>query len=104
MLLGNCTLEKPCIIIINIIIIIINPCIKFDLEKLNDPEIASVFKDQIGGRFAALNLPDSSVEELAGDFKEVVLETAEEILGRWRKKIQPWVTNDILDLCDKDAA
>ena len=78
-----------------------NPRIKFDLEKLNDPEIASVFKAEVGGRFAALNLVDSSFEELAGDFKEVVLESAEEILGRRRKKIQPWVTNDILDLCDK---
>ena len=46
-----------------------NPRIKFDPEKLNDPNIASVFKAQVGCRFAALNLLDSSVEQLAGDFK-----------------------------------
>ena len=43
---------------------------------------------------------DSNVEELAKNFKEGVIETAEEILGRQRKRKQPWVTNDILDLCD----
>ena len=47
-----------------------NPRIKFDLEKPNDPEIASVFKAQVGGRFAALNRLDSSIEELAGDISK----------------------------------
>ena len=28
-------------------------------------------------------------------------ETAEEVLGRQRRRHHPWVTNDILDLCDK---
>ena len=27
--------------------------------------------------------------------------TAEEVLGRQRKKIQPWVTIEVLDLCDQ---
>ena len=26
--------------------------------------------------------------------------TVEEVLGKQRKKIQPWVTNEVLDLCD----
>ena len=78
-----------------------NPRIRFDLEKLADPEVATVFKAQLGGRFAALNLLDCDVNELAGGFKEAVLETAEEVLGRQRKKKQPWVTREILDLCDE---
>ena len=31
----------------------------------------------------------------------MLLSTAEEVLGRQRKKIQPWVTNEVLDLCNQ---
>ena len=44
-------------------------CIHFDMEKLKDPEVAKVFQDQVGGKFAALNLIDSDVEMLTGDIK-----------------------------------
>ena len=30
-----------------------------------------------------------------------LISTAEEVLGKQRKKIQPWVTNEVLDLCDQ---
>ena len=33
--------------------------------------------------------------------KEGLLRTVEEVLGRQRKKTQPWVTNEVLDLCHK---
>ena len=29
-----------------------------------------------------------------------LVSTAEKVLGKQRKKIQPWVTNEVLDLCD----
>ena len=60
-----------------------------------------VFQAQVGGKFSALNLLDSDVDTLAGGIKEVLLTTAEEVLGRKRKRIQPWVSNEVLDLCDK---
>ena len=78
-----------------------NPSIHLDLETLNDPEIAEVFKAKVGGKFAALNILDSEVDSLASDIKEVLLTTAEDVLGRRRRKIQPWVTNEVLCLCDK---
>ena len=78
-----------------------NPRIRFDLEKLKDPEVAEAFQAQVGGKFAALNILDSNVDTLANDIKEVLLTTAEETLGKKRKKIQPWVTNEVLDLCNK---
>ena len=78
-----------------------NPRIKFDLEKLDDPEVAEIFQARIGGRFAALNLLDKDINDLITSFNEAVRETAEEVVGRQRKKHQPWVTNDILDLCDE---
>ena len=81
-----------------------SPRIRFDLEKLQDPTIASAFQAQLGGKFAALNLLDSDINELAGGFRDAVLETAEVVLGRDRKKKCPWVSNAILDLCDKRKA
>ena len=77
-----------------------NPRIKFDLEKLDDPEVAEIFQARIGGRFAALNLLDKDINDLTTSFNEAVRETAEEVVRRQRKKHQQWVTNDILDLCD----
>lgn len=81
-----------------------NPMIRFNLDKLKDPEVASVFQAQLGGRFAALNLLDKDINEITGGFKNAILDTAEEVLGKERKKKQPWVSNDILDLCDRCKA
>ena len=55
----------------------------------------------MGGKFAALFVLDSGVETLAKCVKEGLLSTAEQVLGRQRKKIQPWVTSEVLDLCDQ---
>ena len=77
------------------------PCICFNLEKLKDPEVTKVFQTHVGGKFAALNLIDSDVNMLAGNIKEALLTTAEEVLGKRWKKIQPSITNEVLDLCNK---
>ena len=62
--------------------------------------MAEIFQAHVGGRFAALSLLDSDVDTLASNIKEVLLTTAE-VLGRQRKKPQPWVTNVVLDQRDK---
>ena len=81
-----------------------SPRIKFDLERLKDPAVADMFQAQLGGRFAALSVLDSDLNDLTTEFNEAVTETAKEVLGRQRKRHHPWVTNDILDLCDKRRA
>ena len=75
--------------------------IRFDLEKLRGPEIAEVLQTSTGRKFAALSVLDSDVDTFANSVKEVALSTAEELFGRQRKKIQPLVTNEVLDLCDQ---
>lgn len=81
-----------------------SPRIRFNLEKLKDPEVEAVFQAQVGGRFAALATLDCDIDTLAGNIKEVLLSTAKEVLGKRRKRKQPWVTEDILDLCDERRA
>ena len=75
--------------------------IKFDIEKLKDPSVAQTFQAQLGGRFAALSIIGTDINELTASFNEVIKTTAAEVLGKKRKKKQPWITNDILDLCDR---
>ena len=53
------------------------------------------------GKFAALCVLASVVDTLANSLKEGLPYTAEEVLWRQRKKIQPWVTNEVLGLCDQ---
>lgn len=78
-----------------------SPRIRFNVDKLNDPEIASIFEAKVGGRFAALNLLEDDINTLTDNIKDVLHETGMEVLGKARKKNKPWVTDDILDLCDK---
>ena len=41
------------------------------------------------------------MDTFANSLKEVLLSTAEEVIGRQRKKTQPRVTNEVLGLCDQ---
>ena len=65
-----------------------SPCIRLDLEKFKDPKLAEEFQAKVGGKFAAFCVLDSDVGALASSLKEGLFSTAEEVLGRQRKKIQ----------------
>ena len=78
--------------------------IRFDLEKLKDPEVAETFKAMIGRKFAPLTLLDAddvNIDDLINKFNVAVSETANETLGKYRHHKQPWVTPNILHLCNK---
>ena len=58
----------------------------------------------IGGRFAPLTImsnEDTDIDSMITTFNTAVTETASEILGKHRPKKKPWITAEILDLCDK---
>ena len=58
----------------------------------------------IGGKFPALTTlcdDDREIDTIANTLKTAVTDTANEILGKHRTVKKPWVTNDVLDLCDK---
>lgn len=74
---------------------------KFDLDKLRDPEVAEAFKAMIGGRFAPLLLlgaEEIDVNSMTTTLNTVLTETASEILGKLRPKKKPWITNELLEL------
>ena len=76
---------------------------KFDLDKLQDPTIAQLFKATIGGKFAPLLLEvdSSDLDTFTEAINTAVTETAKEVLGKKRSVKKPWVTPEVLDLCDK---
>ena len=58
----------------------------------------------IGGRFAPLTImsnDDTDIDSMITTFNTAVTEIASEILGKHRQMKKPWVTAEILDLCDK---
>ena len=58
----------------------------------------------IGGKFAPLtimNNEDVDRDSIITAFNTTVTETASEVLGKHRQKKKPWVTAEVLDLCDK---
>ena len=78
--------------------------LKFDLEKLKDPNVLETFQSMIIGEFAPLtimNNEDTDLDSVITAFNTAVTETASEILGKHRQKKKTWITAEILHLCDK---
>ena len=58
----------------------------------------------IGGRFAPLTImshEDTDIDSMITTFNTAVTETASDVLGKHRQNKKPWITAEILDLCDK---
>ena len=63
--------------------------LKFELEKLKDPNVSETFQARIGGRFASLTImsnEDTDTDLMITTFITAVTETASEILGKHRPK------------------
>jgi len=78
--------------------------LKFDLDKLKDPAVADSFKALIGGKFAPLLVlgeEELDLEQTIKTFNTAVLETANQAIGKHQRKKKPWVTTEILDMCDQ---
>ena len=78
--------------------------LKFDLEKLKDPNVLETFQAMIGGRFAPLTImsnEDTDIDSMITTFNTAVTETSNEIVGKHRRKKKTRITAEIFDLCDK---
>lgn len=74
--------------------------LKFNLEQLKDPDICKAFQATIGGKFAPLLVMDVDVKVMTDTFSTVMTTVAKDIIGLHRPKKKPWVTEEILNLCD----
>ena len=69
--------------------------LRFDLEKLKDPNVLETFQAMIGGRVAPLTImsnEDTNKYSMITTFNTAVTETASEILGKHRQKKKTRIT------------
>ena len=69
--------------------------LKFDIEKLKDPNVLESFQALIGGRFAPLTImsnENADIDSMIITFNTAMTKTAGEILGKHRQKKKPWIT------------
>ena len=79
------------------------PRLRFDLEKL-DSVVACAFQSTVGEKFAPLiGLKDegTDINTMITTYNTAVSDAASEILGKEYHRKKPWVTRDVLDLCDE---
>ena len=80
------------------------PRLRFDLEKLRNPDVACTFQAAIGGKLApltGLSDEDMDMDTMITTYNTAVTDAASEILGKERRRKKPWVTQDVLDICDE---
>ena len=80
------------------------PRLRFDLEKLRNPDVACTFQATIGGKFTpliGLSDEDMDMDTMITTYNTAVTDAASEILGKEHRRKKPWVTKDVLDLCDE---
>ena len=68
------------------------PRLRFDLQKLRDPDVACTFQATIGGKFASLirlSDEDMDMDTMITTYNTAVTDAAIEILGMERRRKKP---------------
>ena len=81
-----------------------HPRLKVNLEKLRDLDVACTFQAAIAGKYAlliGLTDEDKNINTMITTCNTAVTDTASGILEQERRRKKPWVTKDVLDLCDE---
>ena len=74
---------------------------RFNVEKLREDSVREEYKITIGGKFAALMDLECNTNELWTLGKDILVESAENLLGTKRKIKQIWMTQEVLQKCDE---
>ena len=77
-----------------------NTRIKYGTNRLKDVDIQETFQITMGGKFAPL-MELMNLQELTDRFTEGTNEVSMEVLGKEKRKKQPWMTDEILEKCDE---
>ena len=76
--------------------------LKFNLEKLKDPQVMEQFQAVIGGKFAPLLALDTEndLDATIDQMNSAIIDTANDLLGKYHQPKKPWITAEVLQLCD----
>ena len=67
-----------------------------------DPKISKLYSSKLDENFNNLDINDCYTTSIYTKFKQIIINTASQIIGKFRsQKKLPWITDDILDLCDE---
>ena len=70
--------------------------LRFDLDRLRNPDVAGTFQATIGKKFAPLiNLRDDDIDidNMITTYNTEVTKAASEIIGKECRRKKPWVTH-----------
>ena len=74
--------------------------IRFDLDKLENATTVNDYKVKLDLELSQVKINENYITETCNMVEKAILLTAEKTIGKYRKKKQPWITHNILDLCD----
>lgn len=74
--------------------------IKYDFEKLKDPQVLSDFQAITGGRFGPFLLENVTPDNFALQFEKSVEEVVIKHLGKKKRIEKPWITAEV-SKCDE---
>ena len=74
--------------------------IRFDLDKLENATTVNDYKVKLDIELSQVKINENDITETCNMVEKAILLTAEKTIRKYRKKKQPWITHNILDLCD----
>ena len=80
-----------------------NKRIQYNVNKLKDSRICNLYSKKLDEKLNDLekNIDDYNSIEIYAKFEQIIANSALEIIGKYRSKKQPWITDDIMELCDE---
>ena len=74
--------------------------IRYDLDKLENVTTDNNYKVKLGIELSRVKINENDITETYSMIEKAILLTADKVIRKYRNKKQPWITLDILDLCD----
>ena len=72
---------------------------RFNLNTLQNESTSELFKDKLETQLAKIRLSEID-HNLIHKIENILNRVAIKTIGKYRNKKQPWMINEILDLCD----
>ena len=74
--------------------------IRCNIDRLKYPHISHLYANKLSEKLENIETNNSDPTAMYTTSEDVIIITATERIGNIRKKKQPWITDDIFDLCD----
>ena len=72
-----------------------------NLEKLNNTHTGDEYKHELEAKLKNINIYEVFTDNAYIQISKSKTNTAQHILGKYRLRKQPWIMDEILELCDK---